>query len=304
MSSLSFEHIEYFIEVCQRKSITDAAQHLFISQQALSRSIQKLESQLGYTLFQRTPKGVLMAETASRLYETFLPSVLAFRKAELQTLSQSGNPEASTLSFAVAPGIVNSLHPELFLDFCKLYPGLELNIIDMTDKQVVRYILKDKCRFGLVASPEWIHEERHSYTFLYTEPTYLLVHKNNPLSARKVVSLEVLQNERVLALSKTAYYQDSLNQAVAPFNFSITPYFESTNIFDLVSMVSRGIGVLLCTKQLFDDAAFRDTVLIPVAERTFDCFLSFIYQEFSALDVLAQEFILFVQKATNQMSNS
>ena len=304
MSSLSFEHIEYFIEVCQCKSITDAAQHLFISQQALSRSIQKLENQLSCTLFLRTPKGVHMTEAATRLYETFLPSVLSYRKAEFQALLQSGNQQTSVLSFAVAPGIINSLTPELFLNFCKSYPGLELDIIDMTDKQVVQYIHENKNHFGLVASPEWIHEVRHSYTYLYTEPTWLLVHKSNPLSIQKTVSLEVLRKEQVLALSKSTYYQDSLNQAVAPFHFSITPYFESTNIFDLVSMVNRGIGVLLCTKQLFDDAAFSDTVLIPVSERTFDCFLSFIYQEFSALDILAQEFILFVQRATNKMPST
>lgn len=301
MSSLSFEHIEYFIEVCQRKSITDAASHLFISQQALSRRIQKLENQLGYTLFQRTPKGVLMTEAAARLYETFLPCVLSYKKAELQILSQSGN-QIIILTFAVAPGIINSLTPELILDFGKLYPGLELNIIDMTDKQVVQYIHEDKSRFGLVASPEWIHEERHSYTYLFTEPTWLLVHKSNPLSSLASVSLEMLRDERVLALAKNTYYQDALNKAVAPFHFSITPYFESNDILDLVSMVKRGIGVLLCTKHLYEEVAFSNTVLIPVSERTFDCPLSFIYQEFSALDSLAQAFILFVQNAINKTS--
>ena len=302
MSSLCFEHIEYFIEVCQHKSISEAAQRLFISQQALSHSIKKLEEQLGYTLFLRTPKGVQMTEAASRLYELFLPSVTSYKKAELKALSQSGTPQSGTLSFAVAPGIISSLTPELFLDFRKLYQGVELNIIEMTDKQVVQYIHEDNSRFGLVASPEWIHKERHNYIYLYTEPNWLLVHKSNPLSGLKSVSLEMLRDERVLALSKNTYYQDALNKAVAPFNFSITPYFESSDIFDLIGMVNRGIGVVLCTRHLFEKSAYSDTVLIPVSERTFDCFLSFIFQEFSALDILAQEFILFVQKAIDQIS--
>jgi len=304
MPSLSFEHMEYFIEVCQRKSITEAAAHMFISQQALSRSIQKLENQLGYTLFQRTTKGVRRTEAAERLYETFLPSVLAYKKAELQVLSHAGDPQPRILSFAVAPGIINSLTPELFLDFCKLYPGLELDIIDMTDKQAVQYIQEDSRHFGLVASPERVHSVRHDYTYLYTEPTWLLVHKSNPLAGCPGVSLEALRDECVLALSKNTYYQDALNRAVAPFHFSVTPYFESADIFDLVRMVNRGTGVLLCTKQIFEEATANDAVLIPVAERTFDCPLSFIYQEFSALDTLAQEFILFVQRAANQTDNT
>ena len=91
MSSLNFQHIEYFIEVCQSRSISDAALHLYISQQALSRSIRVLEEQLGYTLLERTSKGVQMTQAGSSLYETFLPIVLSYKEAERQVLSKGNN---------------------------------------------------------------------------------------------------------------------------------------------------------------------------------------------------------------------
>ena len=43
---MEFKHIEYFIEAAKYKSISKAAEGLFISQQALSRCIQNLEAEL------------------------------------------------------------------------------------------------------------------------------------------------------------------------------------------------------------------------------------------------------------------
>lgn len=43
-------------------SISKAADFLYISQPAVTKSIKKLESELGITLFNRTPKGVSLTE--------------------------------------------------------------------------------------------------------------------------------------------------------------------------------------------------------------------------------------------------
>jgi len=167
----------------------------------------------------------------------------------------------------------------------------------MTDKQVVDYISKDCANVGLVDSPEWIHNVRHNYIYLFSEPACLLVHKSNPLAALSEVSLETLKNERVLALSKNTYYPDALNKAVEKFGFVVTPYFESDDMFDLMNMVNKGNGVVLCSKNLLSEMTLNNAVPIPVTERSFDCHLSFVFQSFEALDVLAQELIMFVKKA-------
>ena len=45
--------LEAFLTLCRYGNITQAAEHLFITQPALSRLIKSLESELGYTLFRR-----------------------------------------------------------------------------------------------------------------------------------------------------------------------------------------------------------------------------------------------------------
>ncbi len=47
--------LEYFVRIVEEKSFTKAAEKLFISQPALSKSIRALEAELGVTLFKRDP---------------------------------------------------------------------------------------------------------------------------------------------------------------------------------------------------------------------------------------------------------
>ena len=55
---MKLEQIEQAIMVAKTKSISLAAESLFISQPNLSLSIKKLEEEIGYPIFDRTNKGV------------------------------------------------------------------------------------------------------------------------------------------------------------------------------------------------------------------------------------------------------
>lgn len=55
---MKLEQIEQVVEIARQRSISQAAMNLFISQPSLSLSIQRLEEELGETIFVRTNKGV------------------------------------------------------------------------------------------------------------------------------------------------------------------------------------------------------------------------------------------------------
>ena len=59
---LRIEQLRYFLEVATSRSISTAAQNLFISQQALSTSLRKIEAELGLTLVVRSKTGIVLTE--------------------------------------------------------------------------------------------------------------------------------------------------------------------------------------------------------------------------------------------------
>ena len=51
-------HLKYAVEISRTKSISQAAENLYMGQPNLSRAIKELEENLGITIFERTPKGI------------------------------------------------------------------------------------------------------------------------------------------------------------------------------------------------------------------------------------------------------
>ena len=67
MADLDIRTLRYFVAVADELSFTRAAERLFVAQQAISRDIRKLETQLGTTLFDRTTRRVSLTPDGERL---------------------------------------------------------------------------------------------------------------------------------------------------------------------------------------------------------------------------------------------
>lgn len=59
---MEFQQLAYFIECANMESISEAAAALHISQPALSKSVKKLENELGFSLFDRTGRRIRLNE--------------------------------------------------------------------------------------------------------------------------------------------------------------------------------------------------------------------------------------------------
>ena len=66
--NINFELYRVFYTVALNKSISKAAKELFISQPAVSKSIKKLEDELGGNVFKRTKTGVILTEEGKELF--------------------------------------------------------------------------------------------------------------------------------------------------------------------------------------------------------------------------------------------
>lgn len=59
---MTIQQLKYFLKVCDSGSMAKAAEELFLSHQALSKSIRLLERELSCPLFRRTGTGLVLTE--------------------------------------------------------------------------------------------------------------------------------------------------------------------------------------------------------------------------------------------------
>ncbi len=124
---MDIRQLKAFIAVFEERSITAAAQRLFLTQPSLSVTIRQLEETLGVTLFQRLPRGVEVSDQARALYPR--ARQLVDQAAQLEGLFQQA-PLQATLRLGVDADIAG-LHLEAVIRLVHAaLPGVRLCVED------------------------------------------------------------------------------------------------------------------------------------------------------------------------------
>lgn len=296
---MEFKHIEYFIETGRHKSMSQAAEHLYISQQALSRCIANMEQELGTELFMRSVKGIRLTEDGKYFYNTFAPQVEAFHKSIDEAIAHFDS-KPMHLSFCCAPLIFRCLDTELLFQFQEEYPNISLEQIELSDVDCDAYVEKSPEHFGLLAIPANRHGERIAFTPVKTFPLYLFVHKDNPLAKLKEVNFSQLKNEKFLMLDKKSYYRKLVNYYAHKYDFKPQTAFESSDANQLISLVNRGRGIALSLAPLLDHAVYENIVMIPFDDKEITWSIAFIHQDYDKLSAAAKKFIDFIIKRVSE----
>lgn len=291
---MEFRHLEYFLAVCEHPSISKAADSLFISQQALSRCIQGLETEFGCRLFKRTAQGSSLTEEGQYLYEQFRPLSERYH-AMVSDATQHLQGLRKTITFASAPTIMSMLFPEVLYSFREQYPAFELEEQELPDWGVIRYVQEDVSHLGLIAKPEQWDDGRIQFIPVLTKKLHLCVHKDHPLAVRENVSFADLRNERFLMMDKGSLYRTIIEKKSEECGFEPRIAYESADIHQLCSLVNTGKGIFLATP-VEAHGLFKNMRLIPFSDTDMLLHICFICQNFDRLEPQTRKFLEFIRK--------
>lgn len=296
---MEFKHIEYFVETSHHKSMSKAAEALFISQQALSRCIANMEQELGTELFTRSVKGIRLTENGRYFYDLFAPQVETFHQS-LDEAAAHFDSQPTHLAFCCAPLIFRCLDPELLFDFQEEYPNITLEQLELSDVDCDAYIEESPDHFGLLAIPENKHGKRIAFTPVKTFPLYLFVHKDNPLAKCREVNFSQLRDEKFLMLDKKSYYRKVVKFYADKYHFTPQTAYESADANQLISLVNRGRGVALSLEPLLDHAVYENIVMVPFDDKDITWSIAFIHQDYDRLSSAARKFIDYIVERVSE----
>ena len=116
-----------FCEVVKHKNISKTAESMYISQSAVTQSIQKLENVLGGKVFYRNKNGVELTEEGKNLYEYIKNSIETMSNAE-NLFSQYVNLEKGQVRIGGGNSLVSSLIMKPLIEYMKEYPDINITI--------------------------------------------------------------------------------------------------------------------------------------------------------------------------------
>ena len=199
---MKIEQIEQVITVAELNSISLAAESLFISQPNLSLSIKKLETELGYSIFLRTNKGVETTPLGQKFIDSAKIIMLQFR--QLGSLKDN-LAQRSQKSFSLAHmhyRYVNHALAELFAR--EKNSDLRLEVREGVRSEVIDCVCRRMCDIGLIGMYSHYHKitirqletKGLQYFRLCSSPVTIILGKGNPLyeSPRQSLTLEDVQS--------------------------------------------------------------------------------------------------------------
>lgn len=145
---MNLVHLKYAVEVEKTKSITKAAENLFMGQPNLSRAIRELEETTGLKIFKRTSRGVTPTEKGAE-FLNYSKKILD-QVYEIEKLYQpdKDNMLSFSLSFPHAAYITYALGKmALKLDLSR---SIEINYEETNNTQTVENILESNCNLGII----------------------------------------------------------------------------------------------------------------------------------------------------------
>ncbi len=139
---MQIKQLEYFVEVANSSSINQAAQKLYISQQALSASLTAFEKELGYPILLRSKQGVELTSRGKQILIEAEDILHTVQKWFL--LSDSSQKYISGHVVVAAPtSICNAIMPSIILECKQLYPDITIHLYEARGEQLFDYISEE-----------------------------------------------------------------------------------------------------------------------------------------------------------------
>jgi DNA-binding transcriptional LysR family regulator len=142
--------LQAFCAVVEKKSFSQAAERLGVTQPAVSLQVRGLEQRLGQTLLDRSGRRVEPTEAGRRLYRS-AQRMLALEAQLLEEVAEDGNL-GGTLALGASTGPGAHLVPLLLCEFQKAHPDLRVSLSIWDSQTVIERVADRDVELGVVGA--------------------------------------------------------------------------------------------------------------------------------------------------------
>ena len=202
--------LKYFIAVAECKNITHAAEKLYTSQPTISRQIQMLENELGYSLFDRRKKQLELTEPGKILYEG-MAEALSHINLTLEAANIASQGKSGILSIAFQIGYYcEYMFFPLLEDLKKSWPALDIRCTKMSTTQQLEALKAGSVDIVIgIEFPHW-KEAGYQVERLQKEETLIVMYKDHPLAQKEHLEYDDLVGETFFLTEPNGYQIDKL----------------------------------------------------------------------------------------------
>jgi LysR family hydrogen peroxide-inducible transcriptional activator len=272
---MDLTQIHYFLALARTLNFTRAAEACHVTQPALTKSIQRLEQELGGPLLLRerslthlTPLGQAMLPLLEQIHD-------AAERAKEHAAGMK-RQTASPLRLGFGPDVPAAPFMPLFKELAARLPGFELSLADAGCAELCDAMLHGGLDAAVVTGGVALPERLHRWT-LFTDQAALLIPPGHALAAASAVPLAALDGGAVVCRGADCRMAGLVAQAAREHEAFPAQRHWADTAGRAADMVRAGLGIAFSTEwAILPDGldrrpvagqAMHDVVLVAVAGR-------------------------------------
>jgi LysR family hydrogen peroxide-inducible transcriptional activator len=272
---MEMHEIRYFLAACETLNFHRAAEGCHVTQPALTRAIQKLETELGALLFHREHGRVQLTDFG-RLMRPRLEEVLERTRSAEQAARSFLRLEDAPFTL----GVMCTVGPVMFVGFLNAFrarhPGVEVSVVESTPPRLSELLLGGTLDIALMAKSDPF-DSRLRVEPVYRERFGLAFSAGHPFEGRNTLHVSDVRGETYLSRINCEY-RDHLADLCRDHGVEIRRGFRSEREDWIMAMVAAGMGICFLPEYsathpgirhrlVADPQVVRDVSLVSVAGR-------------------------------------
>lgn len=267
MTDVNVEDLEWFVTLAETRNMTRAAELLHTTQPTLSRSLARLEREIGAPLFDRVNRRLQLNPSGEVLLAHARRSLLELRSAT-EHIRSMHDPDGGTVRLAFLHSVATWLAPELIRGFRARAPQVQFALTQAATYELATLVADGMVDLAVTGPrPETAGLGWHT---LHREQLCLVVPRDHRLADRDRIGIAAAAAEPFIMLGKDFGLRQLTDELLGRAGVEPVVAFESAEIATMESLAAAGLGVTVVPRPrphrsdpnaayipLTDDAAHR-----------------------------------------------
>ncbi|WP_157269995.1 LysR family transcriptional regulator [Azohydromonas aeria] len=264
---IDFDGVQAFVAIAELGGFNKAARELHITQTALTRRLQKLESYLGLRLLDRTTRRVELTAVG----RDFLPQARAIVQemtAAVERLKDLSQRARGNFTLACIPSMSSHILPGVIRRYAEAHPDNRIRLLDGDSNEVRGAVLNSQAELGIA-----VQDEKHPElleSVLFSDPLAFICREPHPLQDRRSVTWADMRGAELIGVSSATATRVFMDYQLARRGIRLHGNFEVQHHATAINLVAAGVGSAILPSSTFregDRPGLRKIPLVNPAVR-------------------------------------
>ncbi len=182
---MDLDQLHTFLEIVRLKSFSKAAETCFRTQPAISAQVRQLEQELNATLFERLGTRIALTP-AGRIFAEYAEQILDLRRRAQDAINELERTPRGALVIAANEATCLYVLPEVFSEYSRRFPNVQLLVDRQYGGRVVQAILENQADFGFTQLP--VQDRKVQAVRIHSDQIKLIAPPDHVLAQLEAVS--------------------------------------------------------------------------------------------------------------------